>query len=31
MAADIASFSVTVLPERVVTVKSGMKFPVFGE
>jgi hypothetical protein len=31
MAADIASFSVSALPERIVTVKSGMKFPVFGE
>ena len=31
MAEDIASFSVTVLPERIVTVKSGIKFPVFGE
>jgi hypothetical protein len=30
MAADIASFSVTVVPERIVKVKSGMKFPVFG-
>ena len=31
MAADIASFSVAVLPERIVTVKSGIEFPVFGE
>jgi hypothetical protein len=31
MAADIASFSVTVLPERIVTVKSGIELPVFGE
>jgi hypothetical protein len=30
MAVDIAS-TVTVLPERIVTVKSGIKFPVFGE
>ncbi|MDT5193084.1 MAG: hypothetical protein QOI28_5335, partial [Mycobacterium sp.] len=29
--ADIASFSVTVLPERNVTVKSGMRSPIFGE
>src|SRR4051794_38370245 len=29
MAADIASFSVTVLPERIVTVKRGIEFPVF--
>ena len=31
MAADIASFSVTVLPERIVTVKSGIEIPAFGE
>src|SRR6478736_3632709 len=29
MAADIASFSVTVLPERIVTVKSGIEFLVW--
>jgi hypothetical protein len=31
MAADIASFSVTGLPERIVTVKSGIALPVLGE
>jgi hypothetical protein len=30
MAADIASCSVTVLPERIVTVKSGMDSPFLG-